>query len=392
MSKEYIEGKDRRQAILLPETLDEYVAEDNPVRLIDAFVDWLDMKKLGFKHAELGNGPGRAPFDPRLILKVLIWGYLSLIRSSRKLETECHRNLELLWLTKKLAPDFKVIADFRKDNIDSIKPVFKEFVCICKALDLFGAELVGIDGSKFKAWNSIDRNFNKEKLLYRLKWVEEGIARYLNEMAENDKEEEQLQAPSTSYSPSSESATKSNREERQKYLKGKLEKLKKKKDKYESLMARLKATGEKEVSLTDPDSRMMRSSNGKVEVCYNIQSAVDSKEHLIADYDVTNSSSDYNQLSSMAKGAKEALGVDRLDVTADPGFHDSEEMKECVENGITPYVKERAPTTPNKKKTGVPQPDFEVDKFVYDEERYVHLPCWVFDELPAGRHQQLDSW
>lgn len=369
MSKEYIEGKDRRQTILLPETLNEYVAEDNPVRVIDAFVDLLDMKKLGFKHAEPSNGPGRAPFDPRLILKILIWGYLNLIRSSRKLETECHRNLELLWLTKKLAPDFKVIADFRKDNIDSIKPVFKEFVCICKALDLFGAELVGIDGSKFKAWNSTDRNFNKEKLLYRLKSVEEGIARYLKEISENDEKEQQLQVPSTPYSSSSESpAAKYNREERQKYLEDKLEKLKKKKDKYESLMARLKATGAKEVSLTDPDSRMMRTGNGNVDVCYNIQSAVDSKEHLIADYDVTNSSSDYNQLSSMAKGAKDVLGVDRLDVTADPGFHDSEEMKECVENGITPYVKERAPTTPNKKTTGVPQPEFEVDKFTYDEE------------------------
>lgn len=370
MSKEYVsEGRNRRQAILLPETLDEYVAEDNPVRFIDAFVDSLDMGKLGFKHAEHDDGPGRAPYDPRLILKILIWGYLNQIRSSRKLERECHRNLELLWITSKLAPDFKTIADFRKDNIDSIKPVFKEFVYLCRSLDLFGRELLGIDGSKFRAVNSKQRNFNEAKLAEALKRLDEKIARYLKEMEESDRSADDDDGNRT----------------QNKQLKEKIAKMKEKRHEYLQAQNVMSETGQKEVSLTDPESRLMKN-NGKLDVCYNTEAAFDSKNKLVVDYDVTNIASDQNQLKPTAEAAKETLGVARIDVTADTGFFSGVAIKECLDDGITPYVQE-LPTSPRSaaKKLGVPTPEFYKDKFTYDKA----IDSYV---CPAGQRLEFLYW
>jgi len=351
---DYVKGSKREQVILLPDRLDDYVDENNPVRFIDAFVDSLDLVKLGFKHAE-PNEEGRPPYNPGDMLKLYIWGYLNQIRSSRKLERECHRDFEVVWLMRRLAPDFKTISNFRKNNIDCIKPVFKEFICLCKSLDLFGAELVGIDSSKFRAVNSTDRNFNREKLLYRLKCVEEAIERYLGEMEENDEKE-----------ASSGGEAVNNNKERMKYLTERLKQLTEMKNKYEGLKARIEATGEKEISLTDPDSRCMKN-NGKLEVCYNIQTATDSRHKLIADYDVTNNSGDQNMLSDMAKSAKETLEVERLDATADRGYQDAFEILNCVQNGITPYVPESSPVRGNMKKEGIPAPEFFTNRFTYDK-------------------------
>jgi transposase len=349
MSKDYVAGEERDQSILFPETLDEYISEENPVRFIDAFVGSLDLDKLGFDHAKLDGGAGRPPYDPSDLLKLYVYGYLNQIRSSRKLEKACVSNLEVMWLLKKLAPDFKTIADFRKDNIDCIKPVFKEFVYLCRGLDLFGAELVSIDGSKFRAVNSKERNFNKKKLLDRLKRVNESIERYLKEIEENDGNEPEGSKKRTTTD-----------------LEEKLKKLEEKKKEYEALMTRMEENGESEISLTDPESRLMRS-NGKLEVCYNTQTAVDSKNKLIAEYDVVNGSADQNQLSPMAKSAKEILGVERICATADKGYYSFDQIKECIDNGITPYIPEPlSSASGNVKKNGMPTPEFYDSKFIYD--------------------------
>lgn len=304
MSKDYVAGGKRDQSILFPDTLDEYVTEENPIRFIDAFVDGLDLEKLGFRHAKLDGGAGRPPYDPSDLLKLYVYGYLNQIRSSRKLEKACVSNLEVMWLLKKLAPDFKTIADFRKDNIDCIKPVFKEFVFLCRSLDLFGAELVAIDGTKFKAVNSTKRNLSEKTLPERLKRVEEKIAQYLKEMEENDKRADQTEK---------ETDDNTGKVER---LREKLEKLEEKKREYTQAQNLMKETGQKEVSLTDPDSRLMVD-NQNFDVCYNAETAVDSKNHLVVDYDVTNDANDRYQLARMSQKAKTILEVEKLDVTAD---------------------------------------------------------------------------
>ena len=297
--RNYVEGMKRNQRILLPDTLDEYVDEENSVRFIDAFVDRLELKKLSFQHAE-PCGEGRPLYDPADMLKLYLYGYLNQVRSSRKLERECHRNVEVMWLMKKLTPDFKTIADFRRENIDCIRPVFREFVYLCRSLDLFGAELAAIDTSKFKAVNSRKRNLNEKTLSERLRQVEEKIAAYLTEMEENDKADRQR-----------------NDNSRIEKLKQKLSKLEERRREYTRIQVGMNATGQKEVSLTDPDSRLMRVDSQKLDVCYNIESAVDSKNHLIVDYDTTNNSDDHNQLAKMAERAKETLQVSRLAVTRD---------------------------------------------------------------------------
>ena len=351
MSKDYVAGEKRDQSILFPDTLDEYITEENPVRFIDAFVDILDLEQLGFKHSNLDGGAGRPPYDPSDLLKLFIYGYLSQVRSSRKLEKACLSNLEVMWLMKKLAPDFKTIADFRKDNIECIKPVFKEFVYLCRSLDLFGAELVAIDGSKFKAVNSTKRNLNEKTLAERLRHVEEKIAQYLKEMEENDRSEPEEGDRNSGVKVDG--------------LKEKISKLEERRQEYIKAQNRMKETGQKEVSLTDPDSRLMKIDSQKLDVCYNVESVVDSKNHLVVDYDVTNDANDRYQLARMAQRAKETLQVERLDVTADKGFCTGSELKECEENGITTYVAIPAETMPNKR-LGVPEPEFYSQRFLYD--------------------------
>jgi transposase len=231
---QHIDGAHRKQTILFPDTLDQYVDEGNPVRFIDAFIDSLNLEKLGFNHS-VPNDVGRPSYDPSDLLKLYVYGYLNQVRSSRKLERECHRNLEAMWLMKKLSPDYKTIADFRKDNVDCIKPVFKEFVYLCRSLDLYGAQIVAIDGSKFKAVNSKSNNLNEKTVALRLKKTEEKIAKYLKEMDENDKVD----------SGKAESLKVDE-------LKEKINKLEEKKQLYEQVQSLMKQTGRKEVSLTDP--------------------------------------------------------------------------------------------------------------------------------------------
>lgn len=367
---DHIPGFDRDQVVLFPNTLDRYIDEENPVRFIDAFVNSLDLKELGFKKVEPSE-MGRPSYDPYDMLKLYVYGYLNQVRSSRKLERECQRNVEVMWLMKKLAPDFKTIADFRKDSIDCIKPVFKEFVFLCKSLDLFGGELIGIDGSKFRAVNSKEKNFTREKLIDRLKWINEKIENYLKEMDENDENEK-------------EGSSSASNEGHIKDLTEKTKKLAERKSEYEGLMARMEATGVEESSLTDPDSRLMVTGKGKLDVCYNVQTAVDSKNKLVPDYDVTNDPLDGKMLSHMAKGAKETLGVEKIDVTADTGYHDAGEIKECVDNGITPYVSESETKGRWRSiKLGVPEPEFYDTMFVHDRAIDVCI-------CPAG--QRLKLW
>src|SRR5665811_1725183 len=244
---EHVEGLNRNQTALFPDTLEGYVDKDNPVRFIDAFVDSLNLEKLGFKHS-IPTEVGRPSYDPADILKLYVYGYLNQIRSSRKLERECHRNVEVMWLMKKLAPDHKTIADFRKDHVDCIKPVFKEFVYLCRSLDLYGAQLVVIDGSKFKAVNSRSNNLNEKTVALRLKQTEEKIAEYLKEMDQND----------TADSDEDESIKVDG-------LKEKIGQLEEEKQRYEQVQNQMKATGQKEVSLTDPDSRLMQVDSQRLE-------------------------------------------------------------------------------------------------------------------------------
>jgi len=343
---EHIAGLNRNQTALFPDTLEEYVDKDNPVRFIDAFIDSINLEKLGFTHST-PTEIGRPSYNPSDLLKLYVYGYLNQIRSSRKLEHECHRNIEVMWLTKKLAPDFKTIADFRKDNVDCIKGVFKEFVKFCMGLDLYGAKYVAIDGVKFKAVNSLDRNFNRDKLSYRLRVIDERASKYLCEMEALDKQEEKAQAT--------------------RELEEKLKTIMKCKEKYTELLRNLKESDLNEVSLTDPESRLMKN-RGRIEPCYNSHVAVDDKNHLIVDYNVTNAPADNCQLSAIAKSAKETLNAEHLDAVADKGFFNFMEIKECVDNGITPYVPEQSRYGAGfVKKTGIPTREFSFDKFVYDK-------------------------
>ncbi|MCL5252473.1 MAG: IS1182 family transposase [Candidatus Thermoplasmatota archaeon] len=370
----YIAGTDRKQSVLFPDTIDDYITPDNPVRFIDAFVEALDLILAGFKHAELSD-TGRPPYNPGDLLKLYIYGYLNHIRSSRKLEKECMRNVEVMWIMRRLTPDFKTIADFRKDNVECIRKVFRTFVKLCDELDLFGRELVSVDGTTFRAVNSKDRHFNTETLNERLKHIEERIERYLKEIDENDSGEEDS---------SGNSEGDKDRDGRVKELNEKIGKLKEKKSEYEGMLRSMEEKGETELSLTDTDSRMMRN-NGRLEVCYNVQTAVDSKNKLIADYDVNNSQTDQNLLTPMVKGAMEMLGVEKIEATADKGYNNFDEMKRCVDSGITPYVPEANSSARGsvRMKNGVPSPEFYQSKFRYDSACDSYI-------CPAG--QRLEFW
>lgn len=361
----YILSFPRRQKILFPDSLDEYVTEDNPVRFLDAFVDSLDLGRLGFTHAEPPE-TGRPPYRPSDLLKLYLYGYLNKVRSSRRLERECQRNLEVIWLVRKLTPDFKTIADFRRDNVDCIHPLFQALVKFCKELELLDDDRVAIDGSKFLAVNSKDRHFDRDKLRDRMKRIEEKVDRYLRELDENDaKEEGEVLFPS-----------------RVANLKEKIAKLKERQAKYQSYQARMDRTGEVEISLTDPESRMMRC-NDRLDLAYNGEIAVEAKNKLIVAYDVTTDVADNHQLVPMARQAREALGVDHLRAIADRGYFDGEQVSRCAENGITPYVPEPERSKGMGDREGI-SPEFYSNKFVYDPPSDTVL-------CPAGHRMVLRS-
>ena len=356
---EHVNGTHRDQTVLFPNTIDQYVDKENPVRFIDAFVDSLNLEKLGFKHS-MPADTGRPSYNPSDILKLYIYGYLNQVRSSRKLEKECHRNVEVMWLMKKLAPDHKTIADFRKDNVDCIKGVFKEFVYLCKSLDLYGAQLIAIDGTKFKAVNSRSNNLNEKTVALRLKQTEEKIAQYLMELDSND------------LNDSEEDETAKTDE-----LKEKISQLEEKKQQFEHIQGQMKATGQREVSLVDPDSRLMRVDSQRFEVGYNIQTAVDAKQHLIVDYNVINNSTDHHQLAKDALAAMQVLGVNELDVLSDKGFYVEKDIADCENSRITVFMPIPAVLSPYKS-LGVPEPEFYSDRFVYNAARDVYV-------CPAGK-------
>jgi transposase len=336
----HIEGASRAQHILFPEVVDDYIAEDNPVRFIDALVDSLDLDALGFRRTRPA-ATGRPSYDPGDLLKLYIYGYMNRIRSSRRLERETHRNVELLWLLRNRQPDFKTIADFRKDNVTAFKQVFRAFVLLCKEWGLFGQELVAIDGSKFKAVNNRRRNFTKAKLSETLTDIDAKIEHYMRELDKTDGEEANVQQPTAEV------------------LREKVQQLRERKDRYEGLLQEMDHTGQSQVSLTDPDSRAMPKSP-KVDVGYHAQVAVDDKHHLGVVQDGTNAVTDVDQLSNIAIQAKEALEVEQLSVVADMGYYHGEEIKACEEAGIDPYVAK--PLTSANRKLGL----FGKEQFTYD--------------------------
>ena len=315
----FIKGEARTQSTLFPEALDDYITEENPVRVVDVFVDSLDLSRLGFKTDSANTG--RPGYHPSTLLKLFIYGYLNRIQSSRRLEREAGRNVELMWLLGRLAPDFKTIADFRKDNTDSIKRVCREFVLICKKLNLFADSLVAIDGSKFKAVNNRNRNFTPAKIKLRLKQIDESINRYLGQIESADRVE---------------LSTAKDKKER---LETKIEKLKKEVVQLNKIQEQLKELPGGQLSLTDPDARSMATSGrGTGMVAYNVQTAVDSEHHLILAHEVTNQGHDRAQLANMAIQAKSVLDVDHLTVVADRGYYSGEEIKACDDEGITTYL------------------------------------------------------
>ena len=364
----HVAGIPRQQLVLFPESLDEYIAADNPVRFIDAFVDSLDIAAVGFAHTSVAE-TGRPPYDPRDLLKLYIYGYLNRVRTSRKLEQECYRNVEVMWLVRKLTPDHKTIADFRKDNRKAFKEVFKAFCLLCRELDLFGKELIAIDGSKFKAVNSSQRNFTQTKVKAYLQALEKRIEAYLKELDELD----QIEAPAI---PSQRSAEQ---------LQAKIEQLKTRQVKYQGYLKQMEESGESQLSLTDPDSRSMPKSP-KAPVAYNVQMAVDSKHHLIVAQDVTNDVTDRDQLSRMAVEAKETLGVEQIKAVADMGYSHGKELKTCLDAGIEPYV--ARPDTSANTKLGL----FGKERFVYDPDTDTYrCPAgqtltYRFDTVEKGRH------
>ena len=314
----YISGVNRDQMVLFPESLDEYIDENNSTRVIDAFVNQLDIESAGFLRYVPAK-EGRPGYDPRDILKLYIYGYFNKIRSSRKLMAECKRNVEVMWLLNKLVPDFRTIADFRKDHPTALKCVFQSFVRLCDSMGLYAKDMVSIDGSKFKAVNSKDRNFTLGKLDDRIKWIDENISEYLSALEKNDKEE----VDDAVFS--------------KEQIEKKIQELKDRRELYNSYLKEMIAAGETQKSLTDPEARLMKF-NGKFDVGYNVQTAVDSGKHLIADFVVTNHPMDSGLLCKVAESTRELLGVETIEAVADKGYRKPEDLQKCLEKGIVPNV------------------------------------------------------
>src|SRR6266511_1355235 len=315
--KRFVEGEDRTQVTLLPECLDDYIEAENPVRVIEVFVDELDLGELGFAGVE-PLATGRPSYHPAVLLKIYIYGYLNRIQSSRRLEREAQRNVELMWLTGRLRPDFKTIANFRKDNGRAIRNVCRQFVVLCQKLELFAQTVVAIDGSKFKAVNNRDRNFTNAKVKRRLEQIEESIARYLSQLDTADRH------------AGAAAEAKAGR------LKDKIAILKQQMQGLKAMELRLRDAPDQQISLTDPDARSMATSGrGTGIVGYNVQTAVDAKNHLIVAHEVTNVGNDRGQLAMMAEQARAATGIAELTVVADRGYFSGDEILACDQAGMT---------------------------------------------------------
>lgn len=316
----FIQGSSREQKTFLPNCLDDYISKENPVLVIDAYFDSLDMFSLGFVKAR-PNATGRPMYSPQDMLKLYLYGYMNRIRSSRSLETETKRNLETIWLMKNLSPDHKTIARFRHDNPEALKNVFRAFVKFCVNLGLYGRELVAIDGSKFKAVNSKDRNFGHKKLTDRIARLEVKIHEYMAKLEQNDIDEDE----SIEYSETK--------------IREIIESMATRKSIYQEMRSQLNDSEETQISLTDEDSRLMIS-NGKTDVCYNVQTATDSKNGLMAEFEVTNYPTDrgQGQMLCVAQSAKNVLEVDSISLSADKGYDSVPEIVQCLDNQITPHI------------------------------------------------------
>lgn len=317
----YVEGLDREQGTLLPNRVADYVNEDNPVRVIDAFVDSLDMRKLGFKKAKPAE-TGRPAYDPKDLTKLYMYGYFNKVRSSRKLMTECGRNLEVIYLLRGLQPDFRTIANFRRDNPKALREVFREFVRLCDKLGLYRKKLLAVDGSKFRAHNSDDRCFNKDILEKKLAGIDEHLKEYMGLMDSADREDD---GDDTEKQPSAEE------------IKAAVAELSARKEKYEGYIDELAETGNTQILETDPEAHRMHTKDG-FHCCYNVQTAVDGGSHLIAEYEVTNHNTDQGLLSETAAKAKELLEVEAIEAVADKGYESREDILNCVMNGTVPNV------------------------------------------------------
>jgi transposase len=338
----YIEGTERGQGMMFPPTLDEYVGENSEVRAVGAFIEMLEFEKLGFVRSRPA-AEGRPGYDPRVILAIFIWGHMNKVRSSRQLERECGRNVELMWLSGMLKPDYKTLCRFRQENGKAIAGTIVQFRILCEKAGLLGKELVAIDGSKFRAVNSINRNITQKKLAALIERQEREVAEYLAELESADNED---QGETPELDPEE--------------LRKRIERMKEELRAREELMADMKGCGESQRSLTDPDARLMKTAHGSA-VCYNLQVAVDSKYKLIVDVEVTNEPSDQSLLAEMAERAKHELGVEELTVVADGGYFSNEAIKRCEDENITIYVPIRDGLDAERR--GV----FSRDLFIYDE-------------------------
>jgi transposase len=348
--KRFVEGTDRGQMTLLPECLEDWIDENNPIRVIDAFVEALNLGELGFGGVE-PETTGRPSYHPSVLLKLYIYGYLNRVQSSRRLEREAGRNFEVMWLLGRLVPDHKTVADFRKDNGPAIRKVCARFVELCRGMGLLATTSVAIDGSKFKAVNNRDKNFTRAKVERRRAQLEESVARYLSQLDTADRQE-----------PSEALAAKTT------HLKEKLAKLKQEMERLKILEAQMLAAPDQQISLTDPDSRSMATSGrGSGVVGYNVQVAVDTEHHLIITHEVTNVGSDRAQLAHVAKEAKATLRTDTLEAVADRGYFSSEEILACENANITVTLPK--PMTSGAKARGrFGKQDF---RYVAEEDAYI---------------------
>jgi len=351
----YVEGRDRSQSFLLPENIDDYVDEDNPVRAVEAFVDALDLAKLGFGRAVPAD-TGRPSYRPSTMLKIYLYGYLNRIQSSRRLEREAGRNLELMWLTGRLVPDFKTIAEFRRKNGPAIRAACRQFVALCRHLDLFTQAVVAIDGSKFKAVNNRDKNFTVAKVSKRMEQVDASIARYLATLDRADREESDVTEAKASR------------------LKDKIAGLRRQMQFLKEMERQVEAAPDQQVSLTDPDARSMATSGrGTGIVGYNVQTAVDTKHHLIVAHEVINEGHDRTQLLPMGISAQQATGCKEITVLADRGYFNGDQVLACEDTGVLPSIPKTL--TSSSAKRGL----FTRREFFYDAAKD-HYTC------PAGQH------
>ena len=359
----HITGTDRSQLLLLPERVEDYVGPDNPVRFIDAFVDQLDLFGLGFVRAE-AKETGRPGYHPGDLLKLYIYGYLNRIRSSRRLEAEAHRNLEVIWLMRQLTPDFKTIADFRRENRGAFRKVFRAFVALCRDLDLFGRELIAIDGTRIKAVNSRERNFTKAKLDKALAESDERLARYLEQLDTADQDDEGGSANGSVGR-----------------LQEKIDAIRERRARLEGHRKTLEESGEEQISLTDSDSRAMHGGSG-VGVGYNVQIAVDTRHKLIAEQQVHAKVNDLGLLTETASAAREVLGVERIDAVADRGYFKIEDIEAAEAAGVSPLVPK--PIRGSSAANGF----FTKEAFAYDPAADVYT-CPGGHRLTGGRPRKV---